>query len=245
MLPIALVWIGLAMPPRAAVRAILLFAAGLVAVAGPLALRRTLAAAQGDAASLWGIHFHIGTLVDGDGGYTPVPGVADDIFGHVDDAREVAEASLGRSLAPGEVSRYWFRLGVDGIAREPWGYVRLVGRKLRRMVAPGEHNDFGDEYVEYARLSPALRTGIGFGTLLPLATLGLVIAARQHPSLLWCGALAAAYSASLLLFFVTARYRLPIVPPLLLLAGAALTWLADTLARATTRPAARRPAAPR
>jgi hypothetical protein len=225
LLPVALLWIAWAREPRVAARAILLLGAGLVIVAAPLAARRTLAAARGDAASLWGIHFYIGTIPEGDGGYVTVPGVADDIFGHVDDAREVAEAARGRELTPGEVSRYWFDQGVELIRGDPWAYLRLLARKLQRALAPGEANDFGDEYADYAAHSSALHAGIGFATLAPLAAFGLAIAARQHRMLLWAAALAAVYALSLLIFFVTARYRLPIVPPLLLLAGAALAWI--------------------
>jgi hypothetical protein len=54
-----------------------------------------------------------------------------------------------------------------------------------------------------------------------------VIALARRSALLWGAALAAAYVVTLLVFFVTGRYRLPIVPPLLLLAGAGLVWLAD------------------
>ena len=107
------------------------------------------------------------------------------------------------------------------------GYVRLLGRKVRRIVAPGEENDFGDEWAEYAARSAALRAGIGFGTVAPLAALGLLIAVARRSALLWSAALAAAYVVTLLLFFVTGRYRLPLVPPFLLLAGAGLVWLAD------------------
>ncbi|MDE2814176.1 MAG: tetratricopeptide repeat protein, partial [Gemmatimonadota bacterium] len=64
-----------------------------------------------------------------------------------------------------------------------------------------------------------------FGLLGPLAAVGMVLAWRHRPQaslLLLC---IGAYSASLLLFFITGRYRLPLVPLLLLFAGYALIWL--------------------
>jgi len=235
-LPIGLAWIATRSKARPPTRTILLFALGLVAVAAPLALRRSLAAERGDAASLWGIHFYVGSQPRGDGGYAQVVGVTDDVFGHVDDARAVAEASRGRPLTPGEVSRYWFGRGIDEITRDPAGYVRLLGRKVRRIVAPEEENDFGDEWADYVARSAALRAGIGFGTVAPLAVLGLVLAVARRSALLWSAALAGAYVVTLLVFFVTGRYRLPLVPPLLLLAGAGLVWLTDLWA--TRRPVA-------
>ena len=230
MLPVLVAWIARARPAVAA-RALLLVGFGLVAIAAPLALRRALASAHGEAASLWGIHFYVGSRLDGDGGYTVVPGVADDVFGHVDDARALAEASRGRRLTPAEVSRYWLGRGLEEIRRDPAAYLTLEGRKLRRLLAPGEEDVFGDDYAVYAARSVALRAALTFGAVAPLALLGLVLVAMRRAPLGWCVAVAATYAASLLVFFVTSRYRLPVVPPLLLCAGVALAWLADLRAR--------------
>ena len=230
MLPVLVAWIARARPAVAA-RALLLVGFGLVAIAAPLALRRALASAHGEAASLWGIHFYVGSRLDGEGGYTVVPGVADDVFGHVDDARALAEASRGRRLTPAEVSRYWLGRGLEEIRRDPAAYLTLEGRKLRRLLAPGEEDVFGDDYAVYAARSVALRAALTFGAVAPLALLGLVLVAMRRAPLGWCVAVAATYAASLLVFFVTSRYRLPVVPPLLLCAGVALAWLADLRAR--------------
>jgi len=225
-------WIVASDRPARAAACLLAFALGVVAVAGPLALRRTLAAERGEAASLWGIHFYVGAQPDGNGGYVVVPGVADDIFGHVDDAREIAERAAGRRLGPGEVSRFWFRRGLDGIRERPWDYVALEGRKLRRMLIPWEDDAFGDDYAEYAGRSLVLRWGsIGFGDVAVLALLGLALVLRQPSQATWCAVFVAAYATSLAVFFVTSRYRLPLVPPLLLCAAIALGRLADLAAR--------------
>src|SRR5439155_1470718 len=81
--------------------------AGLVVV--PMAVREQAAVRRGASSSLWGIHFYIGTNAAADGAYTPVPGVRDDIVGHIVDARAVAERRVGRVLAPSDVSWFWFR----------------------------------------------------------------------------------------------------------------------------------------
>ncbi len=229
--PVVVAWIAWSRGRVQAAPALLLFAAGLIMVAGPLAVRRSLAAARGEAASLWGIHFYVGTRLDGDGGYAVVPGIADDVFGHVDDARALAEAGSRRRLTPGEVSAYWFRRGLDDVRRQPGGYLLLEGRKLLRLLAAGEDDAFGDDYAAYASRSPVLRAGLTFGALAPLAAVGLVLVVVRRSPLGWCVAMVAAYAGSLLVFFVTARYRVPLVPPLLLLAGAALAWLADLCRR--------------
>jgi len=225
-LPVVAAWMVRARG-RASGRALLLFGLGLVAVAAPLAARRRLAAVRGEAASLWGIHFYVGTVAGGDGGYAIVPGVADDVFGHVDDARALAEAEVGRALEPGEVSDYWLRRGLAEIRRRPGAYLALEMRKLGRLLDPGEEDVFGDDYTAYAARSAVLRWGLTFGSVTPLALLGLGLAIVRRSALGWCGGVALAYAGSLLLFFVTARYRLPIVPPFLLCAAFALAWVAD------------------
>jgi hypothetical protein len=66
--------------------------------------------------------------------------------------------------------------------------------------------------------------------VLPLAIAGIALAAVHRSPLGWCTAMAAAYTVTLLVFFVTGRYRLPLLPPLLLLAAYALDWLAGLAA---------------
>jgi Flp pilus assembly protein TadD len=71
---------------------------------------------------------------------------------------------------------------------------------------------------------PLLHATAGFGLVLPLAVVGLVALLRardrrRDPDV-WLVVIAAlAYSASVVAFFVSDRYRMPIVPLLLLLAG--------------------------
>jgi len=224
-LPVVLAWIAAGKRPGAGARTMLLFAAGVAIVAGPVALRRTHA----DAASLWGIHFYIGSDPDGDGGYTVIPGIADDPFGHVDDARTIAEADVGEPLTDAAVSRYWFRRGLALIRARPADYAVLEWRKLRRIGAAGEDDAFGDAYASYVARSPVLGAGpVTFGVVAPLAVAGMGLAVARRSRLAWCVAFVAAYTVSLLAFFVTSRYRLPLVPPLVLCAALALAWLADT-----------------
>ena len=74
----------------------------------------------------------------------------------------------------------------------------------------------------YAEISPVLRVlgVIGhFGIVVPLALVGLIAAWPDRRRLWPFLALFAAYAASVVLFYVFARYRFPLVPFLLLLAA--------------------------
>jgi hypothetical protein len=61
-----------------------------------------------------------------------------------------------------------------------------------------------------------------FGVLAPLALLGVFVSWGRRRELWWLYALSAIYAASVLLFYVFARYRYPLVPLLALLAGVGL-----------------------
>ena len=131
-----------------------------------------------------------------------------------------------------ERSAYFYQQAGDWIASAPGDFVRLLGYKAFLLARGEEIKRNQDVYFArtYSWLMSVLLWKIHhfafpFGLLGPLAAVGMVLAWRHRPQaslLLLC---TGAYSASLLLFFITGRYRLPLVPLLLLFAGYALVWL--------------------
>ena len=149
------------------------------------------------------------------------------------------EALMEQPLAAGhggyaERSAYFYRQAGDWIANAPGDFVRLLGYKAFLLMRGEEIKRNQDAYFArtYSWLLGVLlwkthHFAFPFGLLGPLAAVGMVLAWRHRPAaglLLLC---TGAYSASLLLFFITGRYRLPLVPLLLLFAGYALVWLVD------------------
>lgn len=156
------------------------------------------------------------------------------------DAVVLAERDRGRELSPGEVSAYWTDRAMDYIRSEPAEWLALMGRKLMLFWNDVEIGDTEDLYT-HAEHSPALRvlgTVFRFGVLVPLAILGVWITRREADRLWLFWLLPLAYMASVLLFFVFARYRLPVVPFLALFAGAgavrARGWLRSAPRREVT-----------
>jgi 4-amino-4-deoxy-L-arabinose transferase-like glycosyltransferase len=216
-------------PVREGARRLVVFLAGAALVLGPLVLRDHVAASRGRGTSLWGIHFYIATSSRADGTYIPVAGVRDDVVGHVVDARRLAEEREGRRLSPQEVSWHWFQRGLTAIRSGPLRYASLELRKLRLSLAGGEDGSFGDDFDDSAEASWVLRLPlVSFGSVVPLALLGFGLAFRRRQAALLAW-FVVVYVASLLPFFITGRYRLPIVVPMLVLAGGALDWLAERL----------------
>ena len=127
-------------------------------------------------------------------------------------------------------SRYFVAKAWNWAAHNPLAFARLQLRKLRLFV--GGNEIYRNQAIYPARMdSPVLRAllwkipglAFPFGPLLPLSALGLWVGALRAPLL---AALIAALSLSVVAFFITARYRMVVVPFLLIFAVQAVACLA-------------------
>jgi tetratricopeptide (TPR) repeat protein len=205
--------------------------AGIALALAPVALRNGLVG--GDflpTTSQGGVNFYIGNNPRADGTYRPiVPGKQTPELERQEPAR-IAEQRLGRPLTPAEVSRYWLGSALAWARSHPGDFLRLTLRKLGMFWSWYEWPDAVDYY--YIRgLSPVYRLPLlEFGGVTLLAALGLGFLgggnARQlAPALLFAGA----WMLSTVAFFLFARYRLPAVPALLLLAALPVAALVDAV----------------
>ncbi len=111
---------------------------------------------------------------------------------------------------------------------DPAGFARLQARKLYLLLA-GNEIPRNQEIYPARAYSPVLRAllwkipglAFPFGLLMPIAVLGLWVGARRAPML---AAIVLAYAAAVLAFFITARYRVPLIPFLLLFAAEGVRW---------------------
>jgi len=220
---------------RAAVRwrSALAFAAGLACVLAPVAFRNY--AVGGDVAwttSQLGTNLYIGNNADATGTYQPLRAGRDDPRFEAADARALAEAKSGRSLTANEVSSFYVSEVIDYILSEPWDWMQLMGRKVALAGNAAELADTED-LASHAEYSSVLRaTSVwNFGVLLPLVAMGVVLTRSRWRELLPLHALALAYGAGLVGFFVFARYRFFVVPLLMLFAAAAVPELVRLLRR--------------
>ncbi len=217
-------------------RPILAFALGLAVVLLPVAARNY--AVTGGfylTTSQFGPNFYIGNNPAADGTYMSLrPGRGAPEFER-QDATELAERARQRSLTPGEVSSYWTEQALAYITSQPGDWLALVGRKFALLWNRGEMLDT-ESQESYEEISPVLRVlgVIGhFGIVVPLALVGLIGAWPDRRRLWPFFALFAAYAASVVLFYVFARYRFPLVPFLLLLAANGLVLAPRLIAAAS------------
>lgn len=170
-----------------------------------------------------GPNFYIGNRSGASGVYEPlVPGRASVIY-EQEDAVKLATTALGRPLSPSEVSNYWLSKAFGEIRSDPAAWTRLMFRKLLLSVNTIESMD--TESLEFhAAYSPVLRAlgPFTFGVLLTLAVFGVAITASDFRRLFVLYGIGLVFIGSVVVFFVLARYRYPVVPVLALFAGAAL-----------------------
>jgi Flp pilus assembly protein TadD/4-amino-4-deoxy-L-arabinose transferase-like glycosyltransferase len=256
LIPLAvLVWIRtLGGGWRRAARALLACLAGIVLVIAPVTVRN--AAVSGRLVPITahgGETFYVGNRPGADGSNLQPDFVrSGPRFEHEDFRREAARR-LGRPVDLETASRYWMRQAFHFIVTQPAAYARLELRKLALIAHAYEKGDNLDLDTRRQWIALFGLPWPGFGLVGALGFLGLgwwLVAGRRggrpadapeddgsaddppgrRRSILRLLALAtAAQIASLLLYFVTARYRLPLVVTLLPFAGLAaarLVWLA-------------------
>ncbi len=174
--------------------------------------------------SAFGSVFYIGNNENATGDYVPLRAGRGSAKYELSDAMSLAEQDVGHALTPAEMSRYWGRKALDYIVNNPADWLRLMGKKVALVISATETVDTEDQYT-HADSSVLLRLSgfvFNFGVLAPLAIFGVWVSWPQRKRLSIIYLLAAIYLASILLFWVNARYRYPLVPFLILLAAAGL-----------------------
>jgi tetratricopeptide (TPR) repeat protein len=205
-----------------------LFVLGMALAIVPVALRNWVVGGEFHlTAANFGDNFYKGNNPEADGLYLPLAEGMGTPWVERRAATELAERALGRKLGPSEVSRYWTRRALEYIASDPGHWLRLSARKLALAWNAAEAADTED-LSTHAEWSLVLRTAAGvlhFGMLAPLAACGVWLTwpARRRLWVLYL--MLAAYTASVVMFYVFARYRYPLVPLLALFAGAGLSAL--------------------
>jgi Tfp pilus assembly protein PilF len=211
-------------------------AAGITLVIGVVVIRN--AASFGEPLLITahgGLNFFIGNSANADGTYSAVEGITPSIRGQVRDARRVAEAAAGRTLSESEVSGYFYDRAFDWIASHPMRALALFARKVAYTLNATDLA-LNHSYTYFSRDEWSLLRVLIVGPwcLVPLGLLGLTaslipvasasaeraisrlrpgIAARDF--LPWA-AMTPALTLGVALFFVSGRYRLPLLAPLVI-----------------------------
>ena len=136
----------------------------------------------------------------------------------------VAERAAGHPLKRSEVSAYWVAKTKAYIGRHIGSWLNLLWTKACNFWNAFQYDDLS--MITALRDHGVILPGLQFGIVAALAIPGLVIAWFTLPRSRWITAAVVLHMISLLSVFVTERYRLTVVPGLLLFAayGASIFW---------------------
>ncbi len=225
---LAIAWTRPLSKPRLRAAGVTLVAAACVIA--PVTLRNALVA--GEAVLLTdsgGLNFYLGNGPGAEGTFR----IPDDVPGSHSAQTQfqafhaVAERVEGRAMSAREVDRFWYARTLSHALGHPWWWARLLVEKAWLFWNAREIPN-NEDYTFQRALNPALGAPlVQFWQLAPLALLGTLswLLRRRREGALVAG-VNVAEMASLVAFFVVARYRLPAVPGLLI----AATGLASQIA---------------
>ncbi len=216
-------WAAFATRDRA--RAIGAFLLGVTVVVLPVAIRNSLVGGGFYVTtSQFGPNFYIGNNPRADGSYASLRYGRGAPEYERQDATEIAERAAGRSLTPSEVSSYWRDKALDFVIGRPGDWLALVGRKTLLLLNRTElvDTESQESHAEWSLPLRVLSWAGHFGILVPLAVAGMILSWPHRARLVPLYAMLLVYGASVVLFYVFARYRYPLVPLLILFAAAGI-----------------------
>jgi tetratricopeptide (TPR) repeat protein len=166
-----------------------------------------------------GVNFYVGNSAEATGIFYPPKGI--NLV--TDDAVEkYVERLLGRELTASELSRYWYREAFDFIKNNPQRELRLLLRKLAMYFNGYEVPQIESYDIARQRHSSLRMLFVNFWTLLSLGLMGMIYSVKHWRRHFLLYGYIFSFSLSVILFFVTARYRAQITPVLALYAAYAL-----------------------
>jgi len=214
---------------RRLARAAVLGCACLITIA-PVTIRNKLAgndlvliSSQG------GVNLFIGNNLASDGSAAVIPGARPGLWESYHDSIAIAEQAEGRALKPSEVSRHFFGRALAFVRDRPGDWFALTLKKVGYFWNQAEFTNnqpirfFAERYGPVVGWMP-----IGFWLVGPLSLLGLILSMRRWRRFFPLYGFVLVYSASVIVFFVCTRFKIPVMPVLIILACGAVEWLITT-----------------
>jgi Flp pilus assembly protein TadD len=228
--PLFVAAIFLRTPTRRRPAGVALLVAGVIAGTAPCWIHNYVVARDPVFLSAHGgVNLWLGNNPDATG-YPSFPGLHSGQGQMLRESIEQAEAAAGHPLKRSEVSRYWSEKARNFIVSNPGSWSKLLARKFGNFWNAFEYDDLG--VIVNLRKNGVLLPGFHFGLLAALGLAGAIFSWRTFPISRWVVAAVALQTAAILPVFVTERYRLPVVPGLLVLAALGLYQLWNLIATA-------------
>jgi hypothetical protein len=164
-----------------------------------------------------GINFWIGNNPGAIGYPRFPPGLHAGQAAMLQDSIDAAESAAGHALPRGQVSQYWAANARNYVTSHPVAWLRLLALKLRNLWSAFQYDDLS--IITILREQNVTLPGIYFGLVAALALPAIFLVWKTAPLSRWIAVAIALHVLALLPVFTTERYRLPIVPGLLIFAA--------------------------
>ena len=177
-----------------------------------------------------GYNFYIGNSTTATGSNAYPDGISSDPAQEERDVTRIAETGAGRKLKPSEISSYWSAKGLSFVVENPIASLTLLINKIILLTNNFEQPDNYDIAFIASEMPTILQIPlVGFGLLFVLAAIGICLNPTRLNRIQII--LGFAYAVSIVGFYVTDRYRLPIVIFLFPLAGSAIAGIRELRGR--------------
>lgn len=201
-----------------------LFLAGMAICILPISVRNyviaddpVLIASQG------GINLYIGNNPSADGLSATMPEPLGANW-RLSDIIHIAEQDLGRRLKPGEVSGYWNSKARDWVASHPDQAAELYLKKLYYSLSNREISNNRDLSTFFQHVPFLEHNPLSFAIIFAFGLVGATLAFAD-PRVRILAAAVALMLATNAVFFVNSRFRLPVIPLLIILSAFAVVRL--------------------
>ncbi len=184
-------------------------------------------------ASQAGVNFWIGNNPESDGMSAIVPGTRSGWWEGFEDSRRLAKKEAGRDLSDAEISQHYAAKVWSWVGEAPGAAMKHLVRKARLFLLDWEVSNNQEIRFVSHRYNPLSRLSLSFAWLAGIGILGVVLAlgARRWALFpLW--GFVGVYALSVIAFFVCSRFRVPVLPVLIVLgSGACVRLMAWTCAK--------------
>jgi len=235
LLPVLGLWMLIALRPRPFLQIVgygMCLLLGTAAVISPVTIRNYVVGNDFVlTTSQAGQNFYIGNNPHASGFFENPEGIRLNPRYEEADFKARALRETGRTaMKPSEISGFWFRQGLEFIRANPERALALLAKKTAMFWNHFEIPDNYNYYFFREQIGVLPLLFIGFGLVAPLGVLGLFLARRN--ALTWLFVLfVLGYMVSIVPFHMASRYRLAIVPVLIVFAGYTIDWLVNRLAK--------------
>ena len=190
----------------------LLVILGTATVMLPVAVRNAAVANEFTALpSQGGINFYIGNNPYSNGWSAAMPPPLLQNWQYAD-CKHIAENEVGKALKPSQVSRFWFEKGIDFWLDSPSEALKLTSKKAYLLFTntPISNNRNILQFKEKIGISKIMI--VSWWLIFPCGLLGMIAAYKRNHRARLLMLFIAIYSIIIVFFFITSRFRLPLIP---------------------------------